>query len=511
MTTRAFVFGPFRLDLKAHRLLRGGVPVALSERLVDVLAYLADHAGELVTREQLLDALWPGVYVTDNTVSRAISDLRQALGDTAKEPEYIRTAARRGYRFVAAVVRDDGDLGPPERRSALPPEHETRGETSGVDPRWHALKDLVAAIADLESFDVGRIAAARTRLHEIVVLLPEYAPARVALANACALAVEETRTGLPDRAAVADAIEHARRGCALDPDLGEAWATLAFVLAVTGGEPEEARAAARRAVMLDPASWRNQFRLAYASWGEERLRAVTRTLALMPGIPFACFTGAMVHVARGAMRAALDLLAHASPSAPVEQGTPERLPSAGIDWLSAAVLGAGRDAASRQRAFEHAANEIRAHVPRQLHSTEFVVNAWHWQAGWLYQEGNRDAARLALLAALALDPGHARSTVALAGVVTESGEPDTEHWQRAGETIASLRSQGRLAEAATCAALRALFRGEPDIAVGILDGMLANAPAGHSGWTLPTDPWLWPLHGTPGYTRVLHRLAQRAV
>ena len=106
MPVTAYAFGPFRLDLKGHRLLRDGRVVELSVRLVDVLAYLAAHAGELVTREQLLDALWPGVFVTDNTVTRAISDLRHALGDPTKASRYIQTAARRGYRFVADVQHE---------------------------------------------------------------------------------------------------------------------------------------------------------------------------------------------------------------------------------------------------------------------------------------------------------------------------------------------------------------------------------------------------------------------
>ena len=103
-------------------------------------------------------------------------------------------------------------------------------------------------------------------------------------------------------------IAHARKACQLTPGLAEAWGTLAFALTVGGVDPDEARAAARRAVMIDGGSWRHHFRLAYAAWGDERLRAVSKTLDLMPGMPFACFAGAMVHVARGARRAALELL-----------------------------------------------------------------------------------------------------------------------------------------------------------------------------------------------------------
>jgi len=77
--------------------------VDLTPKLLDLLLLLADNAGTLVTKEVLLDALWPGANVTDNALTQAVSELRQALGDSAASPQYIKTVARRGYRFVAAI------------------------------------------------------------------------------------------------------------------------------------------------------------------------------------------------------------------------------------------------------------------------------------------------------------------------------------------------------------------------------------------------------------------------
>jgi len=96
-------FGPFEVDRAAYRVTRDGRPIDLTPKLLDLLLLLADHAGTLVTKEALLDALWPGANVTDNALTQAVSELRQALGDSASTPQYIKTVARRGYRFVASI------------------------------------------------------------------------------------------------------------------------------------------------------------------------------------------------------------------------------------------------------------------------------------------------------------------------------------------------------------------------------------------------------------------------
>ena len=96
-------FGPFVVDRNAYRVTEGGRPIDLTPKLLDLLILLLDNAGALVTKETLLDALWPGANVTDNALTQAISELRQALGDPAGSPRYIKTVARRGYRFIAPV------------------------------------------------------------------------------------------------------------------------------------------------------------------------------------------------------------------------------------------------------------------------------------------------------------------------------------------------------------------------------------------------------------------------
>jgi DNA-binding winged helix-turn-helix (wHTH) protein len=95
-----YEFAGFRLDLARRVLERDGVAVVLYPRAFDALAMLVQHRGSLLTKELLLQRLWPGTVVEDNSLARVISDLRKALGDASR---CIVTAARRGYRFEADV------------------------------------------------------------------------------------------------------------------------------------------------------------------------------------------------------------------------------------------------------------------------------------------------------------------------------------------------------------------------------------------------------------------------
>jgi DNA-binding winged helix-turn-helix (wHTH) protein/Flp pilus assembly protein TadD len=105
VTGEVYRFGPFVVDPTRYRILRGETAVELTPKLLDLLLHLLDHAGELVTKEQLLDAVWGDANVTENALAQAVSELREALGDHPAAPQYIKTVARRGYRFVAPVER----------------------------------------------------------------------------------------------------------------------------------------------------------------------------------------------------------------------------------------------------------------------------------------------------------------------------------------------------------------------------------------------------------------------
>jgi cholera toxin transcriptional activator len=101
-------FGVFELDLNAGELRKSGVKLRLQGQPFQVLALLLERAGEVVTREELRQKLWPSdTFVDfDHSVNTAINKLREVLGDSASSPRYVETLARRGYRFIAPVQSD---------------------------------------------------------------------------------------------------------------------------------------------------------------------------------------------------------------------------------------------------------------------------------------------------------------------------------------------------------------------------------------------------------------------
>jgi DNA-binding winged helix-turn-helix (wHTH) protein len=96
-------FGVFELDLAAGELRKNGAKLRLQEQPFQVLALLLERAGDVVTREELRQKMWPGdTFVDfDHSLNTAVNKLRETLGDSASAPRYIETLARRGYRFIA--------------------------------------------------------------------------------------------------------------------------------------------------------------------------------------------------------------------------------------------------------------------------------------------------------------------------------------------------------------------------------------------------------------------------
>ena len=109
-------FGPFELDLKSGELRRAGGLLKLQPQPFKVLALLAGHAGELVTREEIQHEVWPaGTFVDfEQSLNFCIRQIRSVLGDSALTPRYIETLPRRGYRWIGAtrslllLVAEDG-------------------------------------------------------------------------------------------------------------------------------------------------------------------------------------------------------------------------------------------------------------------------------------------------------------------------------------------------------------------------------------------------------------------
>jgi TolB-like protein/DNA-binding winged helix-turn-helix (wHTH) protein/Flp pilus assembly protein TadD len=97
-------FKTFRLDTANHLLWRNGDRVPIAPKGFDVLAYLVEHAGRVVTQDEILEALWPETYVNPEVLRKYILEIRKALGDRPDNPEFIETLPKRGYRFVAPVI-----------------------------------------------------------------------------------------------------------------------------------------------------------------------------------------------------------------------------------------------------------------------------------------------------------------------------------------------------------------------------------------------------------------------
>jgi len=100
-----FTVGDWVVEPSLNRMTSRASIVHLRPRLMDLLAFLADHAGEVVAKDEVLAAVWGQPFLAESVLSRSITELRQALGDDAAVPRYIETIVKRGYRLVASCAR----------------------------------------------------------------------------------------------------------------------------------------------------------------------------------------------------------------------------------------------------------------------------------------------------------------------------------------------------------------------------------------------------------------------
>jgi len=99
-----YSFGEFTLDVPDRRLTRRASPVHLAPKTYDVLVVLIRRAGRLVTKRELLEGVWPDIFVDEGILTVHVAALRKAFGDRKQSPVYIETVSRSGYRFIAAVT-----------------------------------------------------------------------------------------------------------------------------------------------------------------------------------------------------------------------------------------------------------------------------------------------------------------------------------------------------------------------------------------------------------------------
>ena len=116
--TREFHVGDWLIQPELNCITRAdNKKTCIEPKVMDVLAFLAGRAGDVVSKQEILRAVWPGTFVGDDVLRYSISELRKAFEDDARNPLVVQTIARRGYRLMAPVTRKD-------------PAHESK-------PWWH--------------------------------------------------------------------------------------------------------------------------------------------------------------------------------------------------------------------------------------------------------------------------------------------------------------------------------------------------------------------------------------
>jgi Tol biopolymer transport system component/DNA-binding winged helix-turn-helix (wHTH) protein len=149
----SLLFGDFELDQERRQLLRSGQPVPLEPKAYELLCLLVERRPRALSRAQIRDAVWPETFISESTLGVVVNGLRQALGDDAKEPRFIRTVRGFGYAFCGEVGESSRESEPVATVEASPPE---RGDSASPRPRpsslprfrrWSAYGGLAVALA----------------------------------------------------------------------------------------------------------------------------------------------------------------------------------------------------------------------------------------------------------------------------------------------------------------------------------------------------------------------------
>ena len=316
----AYAFGEFRLNAQDRILERNGARVLLTPKVIDILFVLVQNAGQLVTKESLMKAVWPDVTVVESGLTRNISVLRKALEEDAPEGSYIETIPRRGYRFVANVTPQyyEPEPSPQPEIETLPSPVAIENVTTSVEPKTHFLRWLTLAGSIL----LGALAwfilrpappntdppvgpSVRIGEHHLYKLAPEQAvraleqfeqalsttPNSAAAHAGLSIALMQMpMLGLRALAEIADRAEvEANRALELDPNLSSAQYAAGLVSLFHHWHFDKAEQHFTRALKLDPSSV--QARLGYTQLkfakGEvnEAIRLTEEALRLDPASP----------------------------------------------------------------------------------------------------------------------------------------------------------------------------------------------------------------------------------
>ena len=140
-------FDRFELDEADARLECDGEAIALAPKPFAVLCALARTPGRLVTKNALLDLVWGHRFVTESVLKTAISEVRAALGDDPRQPRYIETVSRRGYRFIGAANAASSQSADTERNTAAVSDHPALKALAALCRGDAALAELIRRVA----------------------------------------------------------------------------------------------------------------------------------------------------------------------------------------------------------------------------------------------------------------------------------------------------------------------------------------------------------------------------
>jgi tetratricopeptide (TPR) repeat protein len=244
------------------------------------------------------------------------------------------------------------------------------------------------------------------------------------------------------------------------------------------------------------------------TWGEDRLRSVSRTLTLQPAQPFAYLLSAMVFIARGAFDAALEALRGGVSAQDLQHGRPALFPGLGLHWTLGLLLAArGR----HDEALAECARELDFAAGQTVYTAEFMTNASVLRGCLLLPEAPAQAVD-AFDDALRRLPrqGRAHLGLALAHRALGHAEDSARELALLNEAIDGLTTAGRNSEAALVRAASLVAHGQEHEAAAMLEQALTNAPPGPFGWSIPVEPFLATAVQSPTFARVRAILAERA-
>jgi DNA-binding winged helix-turn-helix (wHTH) protein len=241
-----FRFGAFDLDLQESELRKHGIRIKLQQKPLQILGMLLRTPGAFVTRTQLAQHLWPVLHVRfDGSLNTAVNSLRQALGDSPRNPRYIETRPGRGYRFIAPVAAVDEtasaplELGRRENQTA-------RNYTAD----FAAYQDYLKGRSFCNRMSEGDVRKSIAYFEAALHQAPHYAPAYAGLADAYNLFAF---FGIvPPKEARKQSRGFTAKALAIDPELAEAHTSLGGVKFLYGWNWRAAQGHFLKAIELNP-------------------------------------------------------------------------------------------------------------------------------------------------------------------------------------------------------------------------------------------------------------------